>query len=255
MWLLRGGRSDEDPTDDEAERSGKAKAIHFHIADEPGNPGQKKASELELDAMYDFSQFAPNGERSREPVDPEMGVYERLREQQEAMELHMEAQAKKLSSASKALKKARAQVQQLTAQVSLKDIDCKKMEAQVAQLRNLLTEKERRLQEALDSASVSQGPRLELCEPEQPTEELVNLTRVTEQLTASLQLTQRQLAATATELAIERRQREQLQAERAALLSRPSTPSGQEEERARRHAIEQHLAARSGGRFHPHLEV
>ena len=250
MWLLRGGGSDEDPTDDEAERSGKAKAIHFHIADEPGNPGQKKASELELDAMYDFSQFAPNGERSREPVDPEMGVYERLREQQEAMELHMEAQAKKLSSASKALKKARAQVQQLTAQVSLKDIDCKKMEAQVAQLRNLLTEKERRLQEALDSASVSQGPRLELCEPEQPTE-LVNLTRVTEQLTASLQLTQRQLAATATELAIERRQREQQ--ERAA-LSRPSAPSGQEE-RARRHAIEQHLAARSGGRFHPHLEV
>ncbi|CAE7240428.1 unnamed protein product [Symbiodinium sp. CCMP2456] len=75
----------------------------------------------------------------------------------QAMELHMQAQEKKLCSASRALKRARSQVQQLTAQLSLKDIERARLETQVAQFRTLLVEKERRLHGALDALDAAGG--------------------------------------------------------------------------------------------------
>ncbi|CAE7210940.1 unnamed protein product [Symbiodinium necroappetens] len=76
----------------------------------------------------------------------------------QAMELHMQAQEKKLCSASRALKRARSQVQQLTAQLSLKDIERARLETQVAQFRTLLVEKERRLHGALDALDAAGAP-------------------------------------------------------------------------------------------------
>ncbi|CAE7232841.1 unnamed protein product [Symbiodinium sp. KB8] len=151
----------------------------------------------------------------------------------QAMELHMQAQEKKLCSASRALKRARSQVQQLTAQLSLKDIERARLETQVAQFRTLLVEKERRLHGALDALDAAGGgasalgggsplPLPEDCRtarkvpaPSQ-TEDDGQFSvpyALVEQLTAALQHAQRQSAAQAMELTRERRQREQLETE------------------------------------------
>ncbi|CAE7781062.1 unnamed protein product [Symbiodinium pilosum] len=202
------------------------------------------------------------------------------------MEVHMQAQEKKLCSASKALKKARSQVQQLTAQLSLKDIERARLETQVSQFRSLLVQKERRLHEALDALEGLKPPPagpggLALKLPEDcrsarsediggPCAEGWEQGAVlVEQLTQALQQAQRQLAAQAMELTILRRRREQLEAELAQKASRASSepeelsvaPQGPEDgaEQGRR-TVEDHLrqalAWKRGGRpFHPHLEV
>jgi len=281
MWLWNGGDS-EDPTDEEdfseslelkrpqisgqCRESGRARArrgraMHFQISDDGAAP---RAAELELDAMYDFSHFSPNAMI----LDPSQGssrdaIFTKLQEQQDAMEKHMEAQEKKLSSASKALKRSRAQVQQLTAQLSMKDIDCKKLETQVTQLRSLLVEKEVRLQDVLDRQEAPSAPSIkEFHEPvSDGGGEVVELTRVTEQLTSMLKVMQRQLSSTSSELIMERRLREELTNEfaikaRAEPKSDPRQADTQE--RARREAIEEHLrqaSAKKGSNFYPHLEV
>lgn len=283
MWLWNGGDSEE-PTDEEdfseaaklqgrrgsahgtngaRGTNGAGGAIHFQISDDGAPP---RAAELELDAMYDFSYFSePHTAAAEGPshsVPSRDVVFTKLQEQQQAMEKHMEAQEKKLSSASKALKRSRAQVQQLTAQLSMKDIDCQKLETQVAQLRNLLVEKERRLQEALDSCEAPTS-LTEFREPfnDAGGSELVELTRVTEQLTSMLNVMQRQLSVTSSELIVERRRREELNANFAVLEARADVEpakAASAEERARRVAVEEHLrqaTTKKGGRFYPHLEV
>ena len=74
-----------------------------------------------------------------------------MKQRESELAASMEDQERKLAAASRALGKSRAQVQRLTAQVGLKDLQTARLEAQVSQLRNLLVEKETRLQEALDS--------------------------------------------------------------------------------------------------------
>lgn len=280
MWLWNGGDSEE-PTDEEdfSEANGKLQAsggrqggargtngargaLHFQISDDGAAP---RAAELELDAMYDFSYFSqPNAAAAEDNshLPSRDVVFTKLQEQQQAMEKHMEAQEKKLSSASKALKRSRAQVQQLTAQLSMKDIDCQKLETQVSQLRTLLVEKEQRLQEALDSC---EAPRslTEFREPfnDAGGSEVAELTRVTEQLTSMLNVMQRQLSTTSSELVAERRHREALNAKFAVLEARANVEpakAANAQERARREVVEEHLrqaTAKKGGRFYPHLEV
>jgi len=275
MWLWNGGDSEE-PTDEEDFSEANAKlqgkeggargtngargALHFQISDDGAAP---RAAELELDAMYDFSYFSQPHAAAAEDhshLPSRDVVFTKLQEQQQAMEKHMEAQEKKLSSASKALKRSRAQVQQLTAQLSMKDIDCQKLETQVSQLRNLLVEKERRLQEALDSCEAPTS-LTEFREPFNDAGEVAELTRVTEQLTSMLNVMQRQLSATSSELVAERRRREALNAKFAVLEARADVEPAKAtsaEERARREAVEEHLrqaTAKKGGRFYPHLEV
>jgi len=281
MWLWNGGDS-EDPTDEEdfsetlelkqtqisgqsretgRSRARRGRAMHFQISDDGAAP---RAAELELDAMYDFSHFSPNAMI----LDPSQGssrdaIFTKLQEQQDAMEKHMEAQEKKLSSASKALKRSRAQVQQLTAQLSMKDIDCKKLETQVTQLRSLLVEKEVRLQDVLDRQEAPSAPSIkEFHEPvSDGGGEVVELTRVTEQLTSMLKVMQRQLSSTSSELIMERRLREELTTEfaiKARAEPKSDLRQADTQERARREAIEEHLrqaSAKKGNNFYPHLEV
>ncbi|CAK0910295.1 unnamed protein product, partial [Prorocentrum cordatum] len=77
-----------------------------------------------------------------------------LRHREKIFEEQMEAQDRKLSAASAALRKSRSQVQSVTAQLGLKELEGRRLEAQVMQLRGLLVEKERRLQEALDEVQL-----------------------------------------------------------------------------------------------------
>jgi len=124
MWLWNGGDSEE-PTDEEDFSEANAKlqgkeggargtngargALHFQISDDGAAP---RAAELELDAMYDFSYFSQPHAAAAEDhshLPSRDVVFTKLQEQQQAMEKHMEAQEKKLSSASKALKRSRAQ--------------------------------------------------------------------------------------------------------------------------------------------------
>lgn len=82
-----------------------------------------------------------------------------LRQREKIFEEQMEAQDKKLNAASAALRKSRSQVQSVTAQLGLKELEGRRLEAQVMQLRGLLVEKERRLQEALDEVQLSRVAR------------------------------------------------------------------------------------------------
>jgi len=149
------------------------------------------AEECDLDAMYDFSRFVPNqagvpmmatvrhqpGAQNAEP-DPnacssgdivapqgDLGQEEtiasrrlkqaKLKEREARFHAQLEVQNKNLATASKALQKTKNQVQQLTAQLGLKELHGSKLETQVTVLKNAVVEKEKRLQDALDEAAVA----------------------------------------------------------------------------------------------------
>ncbi|CAE8680098.1 unnamed protein product [Polarella glacialis] len=139
----------------------------------------------------------------------------------------MQDQERKLVTASTSLKRSKMQAQQLTAQLGLKDLQGSRLLIQVTQLRALLVDKERRLQDALDAAeaqtSCSGGSVCSVCsgcsgrltrrsgaeawdavdersqQPQEPPSataadrgpdnegQLVHLARVTEELTEALQ--------------------------------------------------------------------
>jgi len=92
-------------------------------------------------------------------------VEAKLQEREEALQLQMEEKEKKLAAASKALHRTRGQVQQLNAQLGLKDIEGSKLQCQVVQLRNLLVEKEKRLQDALDEMAEAGSSVLPAAQP------------------------------------------------------------------------------------------
>lgn len=107
----------------------------------------------DIEHMYDFSRFAPEG---RGPAETDSVHLVRAREdvlceRQIALEVQVEAQEQKLVAAARALHRYRGQVQQLVAQLGLKDLDSQRLSTQVIQLRRVLVEKEQRLQAALDS--------------------------------------------------------------------------------------------------------
>lgn len=124
---------------------------------------------------------------------------------------------------------------------------------------NLLVEKEIRLQEALDAHQTEVPGNLSVELDPEPQLDTGELTRVVEQLTSMLSVSQRQLSTVSSELVVERRLRQELVSEMTVLKSRAAEPtSGGIEERARREAIEECLrqaTAKRGGRFYPHLEV
>ncbi|CAE8613128.1 unnamed protein product [Polarella glacialis] len=167
-------------------------------------------------------------------ADGEEGVLRRaeavealLQEQQLAIEAQMQDQERKLVTASTSLKRSKMQAQQLTAQLGFKDLQGSRLLIQVTQLRALLVDKERRLQDALDAAeaqtSCSGGSVCSVCsgcsgrltrrsgaeawdavdersqQPQEPPSataadrgpdnegQLVHLARVTEELTEALQ--------------------------------------------------------------------
>lgn len=141
---------------------------HFVIAD--GSP-----EECDINSMYDFSQFLPHqaqgplpshwSSSSNAPRRLPFTAFkaaahtELVEAREDELETKLESQERKLHTASKALQRAKSQVQQLTAQVGLKELHGTRMESKVIQLRALLIDKERRLQEALDEAeAVRQKP-------------------------------------------------------------------------------------------------
>lgn len=161
-----------------------AAAEHFRLDDDATPEAQ------DLAAMYDFSgSFGHSGgatssctvptdcgiaggdpvaealsrQKAEAAASKRLRVLEaKLKEQEEAMGSHAEAQERKLAAASRALQRMKSQVQQLTAQLGLKELRSTRLDAQVGQLRNLLVEKERRLQEALDEASLAKSAVLSI---------------------------------------------------------------------------------------------
>lgn len=159
--------------------------------------GDRAHSGGDIEQMYDFSRFPPDG---REPSDADSVHLVRareadLRERSTALELQVESQEEKLGAAAKALQKYRGQVQQLVAQLGLKDLDAQRLSTQVTQLRRVLVEKERRLQEALDAAERSvlgtapDGPPQPAQEALSAGDEgqVLQLARIAEELTDALE--------------------------------------------------------------------
>lgn len=251
-----------------------AAAVHFSLADD-----KQEAQDLEqtdMHDMYDFSRFIPAGAATDVPaVRPaaEACEVERRRAEQraerkrleaseatlrtrtEALELQMEAQERKLTSASRQVAKTRNEVKKLTAQVGLKDLQGSKNSKEVASLRQALVEREDQLQDALDECDKAlastyvdedaQSPQEgAACGPAKAAmsaedeESLVQLMRVAEELTHALETAQageedamRQLAFASSELEREEvlteetrlkvlAAREAREAEVAALLAR-----------------------------------
>lgn len=209
---------------------------------------------VELDDMYDFSMVVPSQatrssssstlpERHTQADEAEQRrvrmVEATLHEREQALETQMKMQDKKLATASRALHKTKSQVQQLNAQVSLKDLAGKKLESQVSQLRQLLVEKERRLQDALDgheaaaAAAAAKAGAADQQQPQEPLEaaaaavvdegQITELVHITEELTGALEQAQRSeddarnmLASTAARLEQEQRERQHFEADFAA---------------------------------------
>jgi len=148
----------------------------------------------DIEQMYDFSKFAPEASDA-DSVHLVRAREAELRERHTALELLVEAQEQKLGAAANALQKYRGQVQQLVAQLGLRDLDSQRLSTQVTQLRRVLVEKERRLQDALDAAECSVlGTAPD--RPPQPTQEplssgdggqVLQLARIAEELTDALE--------------------------------------------------------------------
>jgi len=246
------------------------------------------AASRDLETMYDsFGIFTPPDGRSprhspkncdRSPVPSDVKTSARVRKVEEkwqeremTLQQQMEAQEHKLAAASKALVRTRQQVQQLNAQLSLKDIEGSRMSCQVTQLRNLLVEKEKRLQDVMDervedfsrsqqlqsgtpAASASHSDSLQAVgddvqQPQEPPmacvpgpeEEqlLLGMSRIAEELTEALEAsreceeeTRLELEGTAAQLEAERTARRHQESEIALLQAQLAA------ERARTKAVE-----------------
>jgi len=201
----------------------------------------------ELEALYDFPgedvssigslmwEHCSDSESLEAAAERRVRMVEaKLQERESALQMQMEVQERKLSVASRALRRTRGQVQQLNAQLGLKDLEGSRLSCQVSQLRNLLVEKERRLQELLDARAAATlrplpappvaGPGNEEPQPTQQPQEppvacvqaaageeqLMHLSRVAEELTEALEASResedevrRQLLETETRLQAE----------------------------------------------------
>jgi len=269
------------------------------------------AATRDLEEMHDsFGIFTPPNERSpfrsptshadRSPVPSDVKTASRMRKVEEkwkeremTLQEQMEAQECKLASAAKALMRTRQQVQQLNAQLSLKDIEGSRMSCQVTQLRNLLVEKEKRLQDVMDErvedlrlsgataavTSVSDTLEARGDDAQQPQEPpmvagpeeeqlLLGMSRIAEELTEALEAsreceeeTRLELEGTAAQLEAERAARRHREAEIAslqAMLASERARAKAMEERTKRVFIEdrmQRAFAEKKKDYHLHLEV
>eukprot|EP00933_Yihiella_yeosuensis_P044664 TRINITY_DN3992_c0_g2_i1.p1 TRINITY_DN3992_c0_g2~~TRINITY_DN3992_c0_g2_i1.p1 ORF type:complete len:395 (-),score=131.02 TRINITY_DN3992_c0_g2_i1:161-1291(-) len=109
-------------------------------------PPSRRQSRREISTWPQEAAFEEDEDEARRSREVEA----LLEEQQHSMEMQLEAQERKLLAAGRALKRSRAQAQQLMAQLGLKELEQQRSTTQAIQLRNLLVEKEKRLQEALD---------------------------------------------------------------------------------------------------------
>mmetsp|Transcript_154820 Transcript_154820/g.475704 ORF Transcript_154820/g.475704 Transcript_154820/m.475704 type:complete len:427 (+) Transcript_154820:55-1335(+) len=321
-------------------------AEHYRMDD--SSPEEQR----ELENVYDFSNFAaprqvamgaePSaGEPSKLSPEEAAAAVRRLRlveaklqERETALSEQMEAQERKLVSASRALKRSRGQVQQLNAQLSLKNIEGSRLQCQVSQLRGLLVDKERRLQDALDrhaatesalaaaraagascssrapseqadgcvigdvapeedggnvggGAQQPQEPPVACVQPAADEEQLLQMSRIAEELTEALEVARegedearRVLEETASRLQAERaaraqyerdldavrHERDRVVAELFARLQQREQEAAIERARAKEHEervsrsviedrLQQALAQKGKSQFYPHLEV
>jgi len=279
------------PDDDQVQTS---HSVHFNLDDDEveANDEEEDLVENDMDDMYDFTGFIP-GRRNTAPAemlslpadgsasDEEHSAEEErlaaaektrrraeqreemtrlevseaaMRERAGTLEEQMEVQERKLKAASKQVLKTRTEVKKLTAQVGLQDLQGSKNTKEVAQLRQLLVEREEQLQDALDDcdaamlrAGDASDEDLEeevaldaapVAMSEENEESLIQLMRITEELTDALEAARageddakRQLAIASAELQREATQteesrlrvlaaREAREAEVAALLAR-----------------------------------
>lgn len=217
----------------------------------------------DIENMYDFARFVPEHGRATD-VDSSVHLVRAreadLREQHSALEVQVEVQEEKLSAAARALQRYRGQVQQLVAQLGLRDLDAQRLSTQVVQLRRVLVEKERRLQEALDGAEravlgsgapgASPTSDRSLQQPQEaPTSgdegQVLQLARIAEELTDALEMAREgeeaalaELEETAAKLEKEQALREQREHEFADARK----ARGAEVEELRRRIAEQEQA-------------
>eukprot|EP00971_Amphidinium_carterae_P256152 5085855-Amphidinium_carterae.1 len=151
------------------------------------------------------------------------------------LETQVSTQQQKLSSAARAMVRTRSRVQQLTAQLGLKELEGSQLNSQVSQLRALLVDKEQRLQSALDDAEAAikdaesfsvAAVAANEAHSQQPQEapnvvdetHMIQLAKITEELTDALEVSReaeeqsaRQAAETEQKLESERALRAQLE--------------------------------------------
>jgi len=148
------------------------------------------------------------------------------RKKLEKVQKQLTIREQKLTTASRTLEKTRSNNTILTAQLGLKELECSRISRQVEQLRDLLVEKEKRLQESLDVQETrnKQSQRSDTIPATAESEVLAQLSQLTEQLTDALEAERaakekvsKQLEQTLAKLRAEAAQR-QIAEDRAVML-------------------------------------